>query len=247
MEFIDLHIHLQDYTDDFATDIVKKAQKSGLKKIVCAGTSPDDWKKVADLTEQYPDFVIPAFGLHPWYIDRAGEMWRDSLENYMQNFPCALVGETGIDGLKPDVFLQKEYFKFHIKSAQIFNRPLIIHAVKSFAQFDDLWNLLPEKFMFHSFNAHLEQLKQILRYGGYVSFGNSILKNKNFEQIIISTPKEKILCESDGPYQPLQKGEISTPFQITDLIRRIAEIRNDTVEYTAYQIYCNSLEFINVR
>lgn len=54
---------------------------------------------------------------------------------------------------------QKQLFVQHIEMAQQYNRPLIIHAVKAVSYFDDLWNKLPEKFMFHSFNGKVEYLK----------------------------------------------------------------------------------------
>ena len=42
MKYIDLHIHLQDYKKEFATEIIKKAINIGFKKIVCIGTCPKD-------------------------------------------------------------------------------------------------------------------------------------------------------------------------------------------------------------
>jgi hypothetical protein len=30
----------------------------------------NDWKKVHTLYERYPDFIVPSFGLHPWWISR---------------------------------------------------------------------------------------------------------------------------------------------------------------------------------
>lgn len=39
MDFIDIHIHLQDYKTNFAIDIVKKAQTLNYKKLLCAGIS----------------------------------------------------------------------------------------------------------------------------------------------------------------------------------------------------------------
>nr|QIM10615.1 hypothetical protein PlAlph_5070 [uncultured Alphaproteobacteria bacterium] len=246
MEFIDLHIHLQDYKANFATDIVKKAQKSGLKKMVCAGTSSRDWEQVSQLSERNPELIIPAFGLHPWHVTKEQSDWEEKLHVFLTAYPKALIGETGLDGLKPDMEMQKKYFEQHIRMANEFHRPLIIHAVKAFAFFDSLWKALPEKFMFHSFNARTEQLQDILRRGGYVSFNASILRNRDCERIVKSVSADRLLFESDGPYQPRDKGGISSPFFISELISAFAAIRGENTEELAARVYQNSLEFINV-
>ena len=247
MDFIDIHIHLQDYKTNFATDIVKKAQTLNYKKLLCAGISEKDWGKVAKWTDLYPDMIVPAFGVHPWQIADISDNWDTLLCSYIEKYPQAIIGETGIDCLKENLQQQKQLFVQHIEMAQQYNRPLIIHAVKAVSYFDDLWNKLPEKFMFHSFNGKVEHLKNILSKNGYVSFSASILKNKDFEKIVQNVPVKKILVESDGPYQPFEKGTISTPFFIPELLKYIAKARKCDYEELAYQIYQNSLEFINVR
>lgn len=244
MEFIDLHIHLQDYSENCATDIVKKAQKTGLKKLVCTGTKEQDWSFVADFALCYPELIVPAFGLHPWHVGQEQEGWQEKLHDFLLRFPQALVGETGLDKLKPDFELQKKCFEQQVSIAKAFNRPLIVHAVKAFADMSPFWKKMPPKFMFHSFNARVEQLREVLRYDGYVSFGASVLKNRDAEHILQYVPTEKFLLESDGPYQAPVKSDVSSPFFIPELLQKIADIRGDDVEELAYEIYQNSLRFI---
>ena len=243
---MDSHIHLQDYPKNIAPEMVKKAINLGFKKFVCVGTTLKDWKKVADIFAQYPDFIVPAFGVHPWYVQSVEQNWQQTLEEYLQKFPHALVGEIGLDNLKPEIELQKQYFSAQIAVAQKYNRPIIIHAVKAFHLFEDLWKTLPKKFVFHSFSSSVEQLQKIVSLGGYISFNQSVLKKSNFADIIKAAPENKILLESDGPYQALNKGELSTPLYIPELLEKIALIKNCSKEELAETIYNNSREFINV-
>ncbi|MBP5399847.1 MAG: TatD family hydrolase [Alphaproteobacteria bacterium] len=246
MKYTDSHIHLQDYEKDFATEIIKKAINIGFKKFVCVGTSQKDWQTVADITLENPHFIVPAFGLHPWKVASVSPDWQKELEKYLTSFPNALIGEIGLDKLKPDIELQKQYFSDQLAIAKKYNRPAVIHAVKAFSFFADFWDKLPEKFMFHSFNSPLEQLKEIIKRGAYISFNQSILKNSDFINIIKATPNDKILLESDGPYQPLNKGDLSTPLYIPELLAKIATIKGCVQEELAEIIYNNSQEFINV-
>ena len=111
MQFIDTHLHLQDYKTGFATDIVKEALIGGVDRLVCAATGMFDWDKVARFAKQYPGTVVPAFGLHPWYLQEAKPDWLPRLREYLARFPEALIGECGLDGIKnPDDEPQNSVF-----------------------------------------------------------------------------------------------------------------------------------------
>ena len=47
MNFTDMHIHLQDYKANCATDIIENARAAGVGRMVCAATAESDWPAVA--------------------------------------------------------------------------------------------------------------------------------------------------------------------------------------------------------
>ncbi len=246
MQYIDSHIHLQDYNQDAIPEMVKKAINIGIKRMVCAGTSPQDWQKVADYAHKYPDLIIPAFGVHPWHFLSAQNDWKELLQYYLSKFSSALVGEIGMDKLKPDIELQQTIFAEQLQIAKANNRPVVIHAVKAISLLANYWHLMPKNFLIHSFSSSLEQLREVINHGGYVSFNQSIEKNRDFEKIVQAVPQNRILLESDGPYQSLNKSETSTPLYIPELAKKIASVRGENFEDFAKIIYNNSMEFINV-
>lgn len=247
MKFIDTHLHLQDYKTRFATDIISESQNAGISKMVCAATGFFDWDKVARFAKQYPGLVVPAFGLHPWYVSEAKPDWPQRLAEFLQRFPNALVGECGLDGLKnPDDEPQNSIFYRHICLAEQFKRPLIIHAVKAQDWLENYWDLLPKKFVFHSYNGKREVLKKVIKAGGYVSFSASILKNKDAAELVQMVPADKILLETDGPYQGPDKNSEVTPLYLPELAGEIAALRGENVEDFAARVYANSEEFIHV-
>lgn len=245
MEFIDTHIHLQDYKSRFATDIITDAIKNGVTKLICAAILQSDWDKVARYYKQYPNNIVPAFGLHPWYVNEAKADWRERLEEFLIRFPNALVGETGLDRYRlSDDEPQNSIFKSHIEIAKKYHRPLLIHAVKSSDWLENYWDILPEKFVFHSYNGRREMLKKIIDCGGYVSFSSSILQNREKEKTLQAVPFDRLLLETDGPYQSLHSGVEGEPRFIPELAAEIANIRGENLTEFSTHVYKNSLEFI---
>lgn len=245
MKFIDTHIHLQDFKTRCATDIIVSGRTCGVEKFVCASIVQNDWEKITELFDKFPNKIIPAFGLHPWYIDKISSDWEISLEKMLEKYPGALVGETGLDRLRfPEKEPQNTIFRKHIEIAKKYRRPLLIHAVKCQDWLEEYWPILPEKFVFHSYNGRSELLKKIISRGGYVSFSASILKNRDKEKLLKAVPIERMLLETDGPYQSFYPERESSPEFLPELAEKISGIYGEDKEFFADRVYQNSLEFV---
>ena len=238
MQFIDTHIHLQDDKSNNATEIINRAKEEGAVKLLCVAALEEDWDKIETLSKQFSEMIVPAFGLHPWYMASVKQGWQNRLIEKMQKFPYALIGECGLDGFKPEIEKQKNLFAEQIKIAERFKRPLIIHAVKAVPLMEDFWDDLPEKFVIHGFNDKAEFLKRIIQKGGYIGIGSGLLKTPKAKEILNLIPQDKLLFETDAPFQA------NYPWQIKEQARQIALLRQESAEELAQQVYQNSVEFI---
>ena len=242
MQFIDTHIHLQDYKSNNAPQFLAEINKQGIETVVCAATKEEDWQAVCELAAEFPGRVVPALGLHPWYLQGCSKDWRKNLQKLLEQNPKALIGECGLDRLK-DVppNLQKEIFAEHIYLAKEYKRPLLVHALKAQDWLEEFWRALKEvRFVLHSFSGSLELLERALSFGAYISFCPKTRLKKNFKELARAVPLQKLLLESDGPYQ-------GNPEDIPELAKEIAECKNMELKVLAAEIYKNSRELIDVR
>lgn len=239
MQFTDSHLHLQDYKTNNAPQIIADLRAKGFAKVVCASSSPSDWARVADLALRYPDMIIPAFGLHPWYVNEAPADWLDTVERYLRQFPKSWVGECGLDRLKaPSQEGQEAAFAVQIELAEKLNRPLNIHLLKADDWFRKFWRRLPERFMLHSFGGSTGFLREALDNGAFISLSAAVLKRKNGAEIIRTVPLDRLLLESDAPY-------LSSYGDIPALAAEIAEMKNVGQEEVVNRVFDNFKEFCN--
>lgn len=184
---IDAHTHIN-------------APKTAEKRII-NGTSPEDWESLALLAEQYPDKVVPAFGLHPWYIRDVPADWLDILHDLLIKFPHALVGEIGLDkSRRPKIPLeiQKTCFLPQWELARTLNRPAVLHCVKAWPLLLPLLKNNPRPFLCHGFSGPAEYIPSLSEKGAYFSLGPRQLSSPSLRTLILLLPGEKILMESDG-------------------------------------------------
>jgi TatD DNase family protein len=203
MILLDSHNHLQRFADPGR--IIAEMKAAGIAGCVVNGTGEDDWEAVADLADQFPGFVTPAFGLHPWKAHLRGAAWLDVLTGYLDRFPGASIGECGLDGwvAGPSLDLQREAFLPQLALARERRLPVTIHALKAwgplFAAFAA--EAPPDHFLLHSFGGSPELVKRLADAGAFFSFSGHFLHPRKARVLdaFKSVPEERLLLETDAP------------------------------------------------
>lgn len=238
MQFIDSHIHLQDYKEKNTQQIIADLQRMSFFKLVTLATTEDDFTKVAELHNSYPDLILPAFGIHPWYTASLSAGWEKSLQDMLEKYPQSIIGECGLDRIKGgDINRQKEVLRFHLILAEKLHRPLSLHLLKAEDVWAEMSKGLKVKFVLHSFSGSSQFLHNIIAKGAYISLNPSQQKNKNFTLVAQSVPVDKLLVESDAPYQ-------SNPKDIIGFLNVLADLRKIDVSQLSKQLINNLQEFV---
>ena len=240
----DAHTHLQDpRLRDVLDEVVSEAAAAGVTGVCCCGTTPDDWEATCRLAQRPLPFVlVPAFGVHPWYVRQLPPDWGETLERYLDENPVSAIGEIGLDGVLDDIpmELQEKVFVRQLALAERVRRPVVLHGARA-------WGRLVERlrpyarrlpgFVAHGFGGSAEILKQMLDMGGYVSFAGSVC-NPRAEKIRAAArevPDRQILIETDTPDlfpaggRPAAIGAdgkpLNQPANLVRVLREVAALR----------------------
>jgi TatD DNase family protein len=203
---IDAHNHLQDPRFLGKQDeIIATMKEAGITACVVNGTSEADWPEVAKLAEQFPDFVHPAFGLHPWKTGERSPDWLSRLNEYLKRFPEASIGECGLDRWmeSPNLEEQHKVFRKQLELALSLNRPVTIHCLKAWGPLISELKDQPHlpRFLLHSFGGSMEIAQEATKLGAYFSFSGYFLQPRKLKvrEVFAKLPIERILVETDAP------------------------------------------------
>ncbi len=204
----DSHTHLQDpRLSGVFDEVIQRAAQAGVTGVCCCGTTPDDWESTSLVAcSSLPFVVVPAFGVHPWYVRHLPSDWFSMLESFLDGSPIAAVGEIGLDGVLDNVpiELQEKILIKQLALAEHVRRPVILHGARAWGRLVEVLKPFARRlpgFVAHGFGGSSEILRQILNLGGYVSFAGSVC-NPNAEKIRSAArevPDSQLLIETDSP------------------------------------------------
>jgi TatD DNase family protein len=113
---IETHAHLDypDFARDF-DDVLRRAIEAGVNRIITIGTSVESSRRAVELAEKYPN-VFAVIGVHPTYVEEAGDDVISPLRELAKSQRVVAIGETGLDYHRlPSIAATKQ------KNVQVFN------------------------------------------------------------------------------------------------------------------------------
>jgi len=238
MNMFDTHCHLQD--DRISArigDIVAAANRAGVARMLCCGSSAEDWGGVERVGAAYADKgVIRAYGVHPFYVksvDPGENNWTDGLSERLAADPSAAVGEIGLDhAVSPrDDERQAEVFARQLKIAEQYKRPVSMHCRKAFgAMLSILRGNGGLKFggAVHSYSGSPELIDELVELGCCISFSGSILipTSKRAIASLKKVPRDRLLIETDSPdlLPRGAAGPFNEPANLLLILNKVAEV-----------------------
>ena len=242
------HIYYEKYNDDL-DEVIHRAKNKGVKKIICVGTDLESSIQSLEISNKYKN-IYCTIGYHPHESCLAEKNYLNKLEEISREDKVVAIGEIGLDYYynNSDPETQKKRFIEQIELANSLNLPVVIHNRDAD---DDLYDILKKhlpKGVIHCFSSNLNYANKIIDLGILLSFTGIItFKNSTLDNVVKKTALSKIMVETDSPYlTPIPfRGKRNEPSHVKLVAKKIAEIKNISLEEVASQTTKNALNLFH--
>lgn len=164
----------------------------------------------------------------------AMEKLLETLDDLASNGRVAAVGECGFDlfnaAFRETEKIQEKIFESQMEIALRYNLPVVIHARRAAGKIFAYSARLAKSraVVFHSWPGTYEESQALLRRGvnALFSFGNTVLNgHKHAIRCCSLLPAERLMTETDAPYQPVKTEDFSRYSNLPQIIETIAAWR----------------------
>ena len=258
---IDTHCHIDDpqYAEELSA-FLDNQKAGGVELILVPGVDKTSVKDVLAVCEQYPDYLLPALGLHP---ENVKEDWQEQLaiikkaidENLVStvetleqhevrleplstsNHRLVAIGEIGLDYHWDVTFKEQQHeaLREQMRWAEQYNLPVMIHSRDAA---EDTLKILREfpnvRGVMHCFSGSHEVAEQVVKMGYYLGIGGVLtFKNCKLAEHLVGIPLERLVLETDAPYMaPVpHRGKRNESKWMWYVMERLAQVYNCSVEH----------------
>ena len=259
MQLFDSHVHFNAelYSDEERENVLKEFSETKSNGNALARTAIDvgfDFNSSLMAIEHAKKYtginkIYAAVGIHPDYASVEAIKQIEELKELIFNDTVLrefvkAIGEIGLDyhDMKASKEIQREIFIKQIRLAKECCLPIIIHSREAN---QETMNILKAEGAFskgygvllHSYTGSAEFAKEYLKLGAYFAFGGAVTyeNNKKTVEAVRVLPMERILVETDAPFQtPVPfRGSLNKTNNLDYIISKIAEIKGLTFEEVA--------------
>ena len=266
---IDTHCHIDDpqYAEGLSA-FLEDQKAGGVERMLVPGVDKTSVKDVLDVCAKYPDYLLPALGLHP---ENVKEDWQEQLaiikkavDENLVSTPYTLhptprrsrlvaIGEIGLDYHWDTTFVaqQHEALREQMRWAEEYGLPVMIHSRDAT---EDTLRILREfplvRGVMHCFSGSHEVAKQVIDMGYYLGIGGVLtFKNCKLAEHLVGIPLERLVLETDAPYMaPVPyRGKRNESKWMWHVAERLAEVYNCSVEHVNEVTTANAKALFGVK
>lgn len=254
MNLIDTHAHI--YTENMLNDaeeIINRAKQAGVSKILMPNIDANSIQDMLHLFKTYPNYCYPMLGLHPCDVkDFFKEELKLIFSQYTDDYVA--IGEIGLDlhWDKTSLNRQIEALSYQVDFALSKDLPISVHVREAFPE---ILNFLESyrgkglRGVIHCFTGNIEEAEKCIDLGLYLGIGGVLtFKNSGVDKTIANVGLEHLILETDSPYlaPTPYRGKNNEPSYLPLIAKRLAEVKNVSIEEVAQQTTANANNLFNL-
>jgi TatD DNase family protein len=148
----------------------------------------------------YDSNQLCSVGIHPWHVQEVIARDRvDAFYRLIQNPNVRAIGECGLDKMCATPWeMQLDVFSMQIQWAIEWQKPLMIHCVRSQQEVLKALKNFELGFVFHGFNRNLDMAVHVVNQGGYLSMNEKFLMTQQGIEVAKQIPLNRLFLETDN-------------------------------------------------
>lgn len=245
---IDIGANLTHHSfDDDRVEMMQRADDAGVSRMIVTGSSNQGSVDAAKLAETEPGRLYATAGVHPHHAAGYDDSSVALITDLAQNDAVVAVGECGLDYFRnfSPRKAQLAAFQSQLDIAAATGLPVFLHQRDAHDDFVEVLEpMLPKvsRAVAHCFTGEGESLREYLALGLWIGITGWICDERrgaHLHDIVAVIPDDRLLIETDAPYllprtiQPKPKSRRNEPAFLTEVLRVVAEARDQSEEHVA--------------
>jgi len=241
------HIHFSPLADELP-DVISRAAKHGVSRIVTIGIDLADSKKAKAVSDK-TDNVFFTVGVHPHDAINFDLSQIEEFEKLLSAPKAIAIGEIGLDYYRDHSphNKQKEIFLTFLDMAVAHNKPVVIHNRDAGKDSIDAMNSVikgrDRNGIIHCYDGDRDVMRWALDNGFYISYAGPLTyaKNDDLKNTLKYVPLDRLFIETDSPYltpSPF-RGKTNEPANVVYTANEICHLIDITIAKLAIQLEDN--------
>lgn len=267
-KYFDIHSHLSDSAYDVDREEVIARLKETDTHTIVVGTDFESSQKAVDLANRYKE-IYACVGIHP-IVEQAHygagpvDFEVAKFTELVKHPKVVAIGECGMDFFHADKSAdyerQKKLFVDQINFAIENDKSLMIHARPARLSgggdaYQEILDILTPYSLSHTsrlrgnvhfFAGDIDIARRFFSLGFTISFTGVITFAHDYDEVIKFAPLNMIMSETDSPFvTPVpHRGRRNEPSYISEVVKKIAEIRKEDERVVRDTLVNNALSMI---
>ena len=258
---IDIGANLaHDSFDDDRDEMMQRAFDAGVTTMIVTGSSDGSNLRAAELARAHPGALYSTAGVHPHHASDYTDASDAQIRSLVDDNVVVAVGECGLDYFRnfSPREAQLDAFRRQLEIAKDTGLPVFLHQRDAHDDFVEVLEpALPDlsRAVAHCFTGEGESLREYLAMGLYIGITGWICderRGKHLHDIVHIIPDDRLLIETDSPYllprtiEPKPKTRRNEPMHLTEVLKVVAEARDQSEEHVAQITTENARRFFNL-